>query len=93
MTVLAGLLGRQPSAPHLAFGGVAIPHIFAAMNMHRVWGLTRHAKDMYARIANEEKGTKQADACVECGKCEEKCPQKIKIVEQLRETHEALRGD
>ena len=72
--------------------GVAIPQIFAAMNMHRVWGLTRHAKDMYARIPNEEKGTKQADACIECGLCEEKCPQKIKIVEQLKETHKALKA-
>ncbi|MCE5238934.1 aldo/keto reductase [bacterium] len=71
--------------------GVAIPRIFAAMNMHRVWGLTEHAKRMYAHVLNEEKGTKQADACIECGQCEEKCPQKIKIMEQLRESHEALK--
>jgi hypothetical protein len=70
--------------------GVAIPQIFAAMNMHRVWGLTDHAKKMYAGIANEEKGTTVADACIECGKCEEKCPQKIEIMRQLKETHEAL---
>ena len=72
--------------------GVAIPQIFAAMNMHRVWGLTEHARYMYARLADEEKGTKQADACIECGLCEEKCPQKIKIMEQLKETHEALKA-
>jgi len=73
--------------------GVAIPQIFAAMNMHRVWGLTPHAKQMYARIANEEKGTKLADACIECGQCEEKCPQKINIIQQLKETHAALAGE
>jgi predicted aldo/keto reductase-like oxidoreductase len=28
--------------------------------------------------------------CAECGQCEEKCPQKINIIEQLKETHEAL---
>jgi uncharacterized protein len=72
--------------------GVAIPRIFSAMNMHRVWGLTEHAKHMYSHVANEEKGTKQADACIECGLCEEKCPQKIKIIEQLKETHEALKA-
>jgi predicted aldo/keto reductase-like oxidoreductase len=72
--------------------GVAIPQIFSAMNMHRVWGLTEHAKHMYAHVANEETGTTQANACIECGKCEEKCPQKIKIMEQLKESHEALKA-
>jgi len=35
-------------------------------------------------------GLLQADACIECGECEEKCPQHIPIIEQLKETHEAL---
>jgi predicted aldo/keto reductase-like oxidoreductase len=47
---------------------------------------------MYAHVANEETGTTQANACIECGKCEEKCPQKIKIMEQLKESHEALKA-
>lgn len=72
--------------------GVAIPQIFAAMNMHRVWGLTEHARHMYAGILNAEKGTTLADACIECGQCEEKCPQKIQIIEQLKESHEALKA-
>lgn len=71
--------------------GVAIPQIFAAMNMHRVWGLTEHARDMYARLGpDNEQGLRQADACIECGQCEDKCPQKIQIMEQLRESHAAL---
>lgn len=73
--------------------GVGIPQAFAAMNMHRVWGLTDHAKGMYRRLGPDNKhGLLQADACVECGECEEKCPQKIPIIEQLKETHEALSG-
>lgn len=72
---------------------VGIPQAFAAMNMHRVWGLTDHAKHMYAHLGPEnDKGLLQGDACVECGQCEEKCPQKIRIVEQLKETHEALKA-
>ena len=31
-----------------------------------------------------------ADACVECGQCEPKCPQNIPIIAQLAETHDAL---
>lgn len=61
------------------------------MNMHRVWGLTAHARHQYAHLGPENKeGLRQADACVECGQCEEKCPQHIPIIEQLRETHAAL---
>ncbi len=29
-----------------------------------------------------------ADACVECGECEEKCPQKINITKEIKEAHE-----
>jgi predicted aldo/keto reductase-like oxidoreductase len=30
------------------------------------------------------------DFCVECGECEEKCPQKINIREELKKTHTLL---
>ena len=70
---------------------VGIPQAFAAMNMHRVWGLTEAAKRQYGRLGPENRhGLLQADACVECGECEEKCPQNIPIIEQLKETHQAL---
>ncbi|MGC9318572.1 MAG: aldo/keto reductase [Armatimonadota bacterium] len=70
---------------------VGISRIFSAMNMHRVWGLTDVAKRMYARLGPDNRhGYLQADACVECGQCEEKCPQDIPIIEQLKESHEVL---
>lgn len=73
--------------------GVGISRIFAAMNMHRVWGLTEPAKARYARLGpNSRRGLLQADACTECGVCEEKCPQNIPIIEQLKESHEALKS-
>ncbi len=71
--------------------GVAIPDIFSMMNLHRVWGLTEPARRQYAHLqrhATDER--KDASACVECGQCEEKCPQNIPIMKQLKESHEAL---
>ena len=36
---------------------------------------------------------KQADACIQCGYCESKCPQQIKIMEELAKIHAlALKG-
>jgi len=71
--------------------GVAIPDIFTAMNYHRVWGLTELAKRRYAHLGPDNKdGKMDATACVECGECEEKCPQNLPIIQQLKESHEAL---
>ena len=67
---------------------VNIPHIFQRYNEARVYGLWEPARASY-REWHWVKG-KQADACVECGACEEKCPQHIPIRKQLAEAHEAL---
>lgn len=36
---------------------------------------------------------KNATGCIECGDCEEKCPQGIPIIEKLKEAHEILATD
>lgn len=70
---------------------VNIPLNFRLMNYHRVYGLTEYARGEYSKIGSTEqlKGRK-AEECIECGICEEKCPQKIAIREQLKETAAAL---
>lgn len=70
---------------------VNIPLNFQLMNYHKVYGLTDYAKEEYKKIGTVDwmKG-KDASACVECGICEKKCPQKIKIRQQLKETLQAL---
>ncbi|MDW7659164.1 MAG: aldo/keto reductase [Bacillota bacterium] len=70
---------------------VNIPLNFQIMNYHRVYGLTQYAREQYKAIGTKDwlKG-KNAAACTECGVCEEKCPQKIQIRKQLKETAEAL---
>ena len=67
--------------------GVNIPFNFELMNYHRVYDLTDYAKGQYAQIGKQPwlPGEK-ASACVECGECEQKCPQHLKIREQLKET-------
>jgi predicted aldo/keto reductase-like oxidoreductase len=67
---------------------VNIPHIFQKYNEARVYGLWEPASQAYK--AWERVQGKPADACVECGLCEDKCPQHIPIREQLKEAHAAL---
>lgn len=62
--------------------GIDIPAIFNMYTYHNVYGLTEHAQKMYERYA--EKGGKFTDACLNCGKCEKKCPQHLQIREQLK---------
>ena len=69
--------------------GVNIPRVFAYYNDARVLGGWGAARRGYQRWDGWNPG-KQADACTECGECEEKCPQKIPIRERLREAHAAL---
>ncbi len=70
---------------------VNIPGIFNLLICHQVLGAERYARDMYRLI-----GVlpiipgRDASACIECGKCEDKCPQKVHIVDQLKRSHELL---
>ena len=69
---------------------VNIPYIFSLMNYYKIYGIKEFARDRYNIEKNAWLKGSRADECVECGICEEKCPQKIKIREQLKESHAAL---
>ena len=72
---------------------VNIPEVFRLMNYHRVYKITGYAKQQYAMIGKIPwMDYSDASACIDCGQCEEKCPQKLPIRKQLRETHAALSG-
>ncbi len=66
---------------------VNIPQIFQVYNEGRVYGLWDHARNRYRNLTRREK---HAERCVECGACEEKCPQNIPIIEQLKTVHAKL---
>ncbi len=58
--------------------GIDIPHIMNCNFDARVWGFQDAAKKRYNNIK-----TAKADACVECGVCEEKCTQKLGIIKEM----------
>ena len=66
---------------------VKIPDNFQLMNYHRLYGLTEYSRAQYARLLREGGSAAQ---CEECGECEPKCPQNIRIVEQLKEVAAVL---
>ena len=67
--------------------GVDIPQNFTLMNLHRIYGVTETAKERYGRLVAREAS---AGECLECGECEPKCPQRIPIMDQLKEVVEVL---
>jgi len=82
--------------------GVDIPGNFLLMNFHRVYGMTDYARSNYAKLVAGDKVTIRghrtiqglpASECIQCRECEPKCPQNIQIIQQLKETHEALTGE
>lgn len=68
---------------------VNIPKILKLMNYYTVTGLKANASWQYKDIVLDNT-SKLADSCTECGECEEKCPQGIKIVDKLKESHNTL---
>jgi len=59
--------------------GVAIPRIFGLFNHYKVTGNYMQFRMIYDKLSEDER----ASACVECGACLKKCPQKIDIPKQL----------
>lgn len=66
--------------------GVQIPLCFELLNSSSMFNDTKKAKDMYHGFLVSEGS--DASNCVECGACEQKCPQHINIVEKLKDVRE-----
>ncbi len=71
--------------------GIDIPAIFNMYTYYNVYGLTDHAQKMYERYV--EKGGKLSDACLNCGKCEKKCPQHLLIREQMKKVESVFKKE
>ncbi len=65
---------------------VAIPWIFEYYNMSEMYESPETAKAYYAFLDEKNK----ASSCTECGKCMERCPQQIDIIDMLKKAHRLL---
>ena len=71
---------------------VNISFIFRSIIQAQVYGQMERGKLYYSKIGEKEwPPGERADACIECGECEPKCPQKIPIIDQLKKAHELLK--
>jgi len=68
--------------------GVAIPDNFQLYNNAVVF--KGSSRQLNRNLYNDMPAGKRAEACIQCGECEEKCPQKIAIGEWMPRVHEAL---
>ncbi len=66
---------------------VAIPRVFEFYNIAIVYNALERARQGYARWLRDEE---RADRCLECGECESKCPQGIRIIEWLQQADRLL---
>jgi predicted aldo/keto reductase-like oxidoreductase len=69
--------------------GVEIPGIFSRYNDGTMFENFSQPQRSYMFATRQKR---DATFCVECGECEKKCPQGIKITKQLKVAHEALKG-
>lgn len=63
--------------------GIAIPNILGLLNLEAYTENREFAKGQYAWQAKAP-----ASECIECGACEDMCPQKIDIINQLKRAAE-----
>ena len=66
---------------------VNIPWIFSLYNDYFMFEELEGGSRMYSLMMPADQ---RADNCVECGECEEKCPQQIEIIENLKHAHDLL---
>ena len=74
---------------------INIPGIFYAVNLLKVYDSKDQAEFFYKIFTQPDKEGNKRDpsACIECGECEEKCPQNIPIMEQLKEAKRLFEGE
>ncbi len=66
---------------------VSIPQIFSCYNEAAAYNILNESMKKYLDM---KKSGKDASLCVECGKCEQACPQQLPIIKHLKEAHKYL---
>ena len=65
---------------------IHIPEIFALMNVYKMYGDLKAARNDYGW----RPGGSKASTCLQCGQCEDACPQHLPIIKLLEEVVETL---
>ena len=65
---------------------IHIPEIFAVMNVYKMYSNLTEARNEY----KWRPGGERASACVQCGQCEDACPQHLPIISLLEEVVHTL---
>ncbi len=67
-------------------------HFMQAMRDYTIYGVRSENLEnwLYSKYVHRQTPRQELAKCKECGLCEEKCPQKLKIVDQIREVKAAL---
>jgi predicted aldo/keto reductase-like oxidoreductase len=64
--------------------GVNIPLILGLDKYYGFFGIENWSREVYERLSTK------VDSCSKCGKCEEKCPYKLPIIEMLNQASQKL---
>lgn len=68
--------------------GVAIPNVFSLYNEAQIYDEYDENKKRYFRMSESSR----ADNCIECGQCEEACPQNLEIIDYLKDVTSYFSG-
>jgi len=66
--------------------GVDIPQNLLLLARAKILGLIESGRDRFQHLRRHRDGDKSAAACRRCGRCLPKCPNRVPIMERLRET-------
>ena len=72
--------------------GIKIGTVFRMYINHKVWGLSAEAKRAYAGLREGAWNGNNPDACIDCGACSERCPQKLDVPAELKRVSAVLRS-
>lgn len=72
---------------------INIPKIFQAYTYYNVYGLKDAAKNAWKNyVENPKNPGATSEVCVDCGHCEKKCPQHLKVRELLKKAEDTLKS-
>ena len=70
--------------------GVDIPRTFDTFNRGVMYANMDESRGRYTHLMSDQDESILASSCIQCGECDEKCPQGIPVSEWMPYIHEVL---